>query len=464
METSNTPQWVKDAIFYQIFPERFANGDKRNDPPNTVPWDSKPTRDNFFGGDIQGIIEKLPYLEELGINAIYLNPVFKAETNHKYDTCDYFAIDPSLGSQESIAVLVKEAHKRNIRVIFDAVFNHCGEGFWAFQDIKTNGSNSKYNDWFFINSHPIISDPPNYQTCGDTSYLPKLNTTNPEVEKHLLDAATYWIKQTDIDGWRLDVPWKTHLEFWRKFRSAVKRIKPEAYIVGEVWRGPEDWLNGNTCDGVMNYPLREYILDYCVRDHMDAEDFDYELGRLRNIHGDTAPYQLNLLGSHDTPRIRTLCNQDSKRLILALVFQFTYIGAPMVYYGDEIGLTGENDPDCRKTMPWTSSKWDQNLLRTHKTLISIRNKFEVLRHGNFESLFIFNSIFAYRRYLDEQEIIIILNPRKGRERISIPLKNQGNAKRWRDILTNAVFSQLQGKIIFDEIEANCAYILVPESI
>jgi len=231
----SAPAWVSDAIFYEIFPDRFSNGDLSNDPPEVTPWGSTPTRDNFFGGDLQGIINRLQYLEELGITALYLTPVFKARTNHKYDTCDYLSVDPIFGTTELLRSLVAAAHERGIRVILDAVLNHCGDGFWAFEDVREKGASSNYRDWFFATSYPISLNPPNYQTCCGAWSLPKLNTSNPEVQDHLLNVASYWIEECDIDGWRLDTPWKLPVDFLRRFRDRVKCAKPEAYIVGEAY-------------------------------------------------------------------------------------------------------------------------------------------------------------------------------------------------------------------------------------
>ncbi len=363
--TYSAPNWLQDAIFYQIFPERFCNGDAANDPPGAQPWGAAPQRDNFFGGDLQGILDRLPYLRDLGVTALYLTPIFEARTNHKYDTCDYLHIDPAFGDLPLLRRLVQEAHRQGLRVMLDAVFNHCGDGFWAFADLMQHGESSPYKDWFFPQSLPLRQAPANYQTCGGAVDLPKLNTANPALRRYLLDAAVYWTREAGIDGWRLDVPWKVPMDFWREFRQAVKSANPEACIIGEVWRDPQPWLAGDTCDGIMNYPLRDAILDFCVRDAMDAEDFDYFTARLRQTYGPAAPFQLNLLGSHDTPRLLTLCNGDVERALLAIACQFTLLGAPMVYYGDEVGMEGHNDPDCRRCMVWDAEKLELYDLHGH---------------------------------------------------------------------------------------------------
>lgn len=342
------PDWVRDAVFYQIFPDRFARSGANKDWPRLAPWGAAPTPENFFGGDLIGIRLRLPYLSDLGITALYLTPIFEAGTNHRYDTHDYLTIDPMLGDLDALRRLVRDAHDLGIRVLLDGVFNHCGDGFWAFRDLREQGERSPYRDWFFSRKLPIRRDPPSYQTCGGANYLPKLNTDNPEVRSHLLDVATYWVTEADIDGWRLDVPWKASRPFWDEFRDAVKTAKPDAYLVGEIWRDANPWLN--CFDGVMNYRLRDIHLDYCIRDHMDAEDAAFETQGIIEAFGAAAPDQLNLLGSHDTPRLLTLSGGDESRALLALSAMFTSPGAPMLYYGDENGMEGENDPDCRRCM------------------------------------------------------------------------------------------------------------------
>lgn len=454
------PEWVADAVFYQIFVDRFANGDRSTDLPGNVAWSSAPTRDNTFGGDLQGILDHLPYLQDLGVNALYLTPVFRARSNHKYDTCDYLQVDPAFGSEGLLRRLVSAAHEHGIRIILDAVFNHCGEGFWAFEDVKRNGASSPHAHWFFVDSFPVRTDPPNYQTCGASVYLPKLNVLNPETRDYLLGVATYWIEQCDIDGWRLDVPWKVPLEFWRLFRERVKQAKPEAYIVGEIWRDPGPWLQGDTCDGVMNYPLREAILDFCVRETMDAEDIDYEMRHGQSVQGRSAPYQLNLLGSHDTPRLLTLCSGDLDRAILSATLLFASVGAPMIYYGDELGVTGGNDPDCRKPMPWSEASQERKLFHTFRRLVSARRQHPALRRGSFETVWLRNAVYAFRRRHGQDEILVVLNPRHAVPDLDVPL-DQGSAGRriWHDVLTDEQFVEDQGVLHLGLLPAKKAYLL-----
>jgi len=472
MTDAQYPAWVQDAIFYQIFPERFANGDGSNDPPNVVTWDAIPRRESFYGGDLQGVLDHLPFLEDLGVTALYLTPVFAAGTNHKYDTSDYLSIDAAFGTTDLLRSLVAACHRRGIRVVLDAVFNHCGDGFWAFKDVVVNGATSPYADWFQSASYPIQSDPPSYQTCGGAAFLPKLNLTNREVRDYLLHVTRYWIEMCDIDGWRLDVPWKAPMDFWREFRTAVKALKPDAYIVGETWRDTANWLQGDTCDGVMNYPLRECILDYCVRDTMDAEDFDHFSTRLRTVHGHADHVGLNLLGSHDTPRLLTLCAGDVRRATLSISLQFTLPGAPMVYYGDEIGLTGDNDPDCRRTMPWDAARWNQALYTTYRTLIHARRTHVALRRGEVEPLHVFNGVYAFRRAFADDEVIVVVNPRQALQGVKIAHGNRtppNRVRRWQDLLSGHIVDAypgpvedaIDGHLLFELLPAQSVFVLVP---
>jgi cyclomaltodextrinase len=454
------PAWVQDAVFYQIFVDRFRNGDPANDPPGSRPWGEPPTRENFFGGDLAGIRERLPYLTELGITALYLTPIFAAGTNHRYDTNDFMKIDPVLGDIEDLRELVAEAHRLGICVILDAVFNHCGDGFWAFQDLVEHGEESPYRDWFGVRRFPIRQDPPSYQTCGGAAYLPKLNTDNPEVRRYLLDVATYWIKEADIDGWRLDVPWKVAPDFWEAFQAAVKSVKLDAYIVGEIWRDARPWLG--VWDGAMNYRLREHILDYCVRDHMDAEDFAFECGELLGQLGEATPWMLNLLGSHDTPRLLTLCGDDDRRAILALTALVTLPGAPMLYYGDEIGMEGETDPDCRRCMRWDEVRWNESINAASRRLIRLRHELQALKYGSWEPLFLFNGVCVYRRRHDGEDVVVVLNPRDAQCNFAISI-GADHDTRWCDALNDKTYEARDGMLIIEELPTCSSMVLVPSN-
>ncbi len=454
--------WVKDAIFYQIFPDRFCNGNLKNDPPGATQWGSSPTRNNFFGGDLEGIKEKLPYLKGMGVNAIYLNPIFKAGTNHKYDTWDYYEVDPIFGSKSDLLNLIKEIHKLGMKVILDGVFNHCGDGFWAFKDVKEKGIHSSYYDWFIINGDNVSEKPINYQTAGGARYLPKFNYNNKLVREYILNVAEYWTKEAEIDGWRIDIPWKVPMDFWRIFRKKVKEINPDAYIVGEIWRDASPWIKGDTFDGVMNYRLRDLIIDFFIKDSIDAEDFDYELSYLRKLHNFSAYLMLNLLSSHDVPRIMTVANNDIKKIAMAAVFLMTYIGAPMVYYGDEIGVVGKNDPDCRRTMIWDKSLWSKKINDMYRKLIRFRVEHESLRSGSFKTLLVFNRLYVYQRLKDSDVVIVVLNPGEKQDKVAIPLKKDiVFYKDWVDLFTESRYEVAGDCLEVENVPGSSALVLKP---
>lgn len=453
------PDWVPDAIFYQIFTDRFYNGDPSNDPPGTEPWGNPPSRENFFGGDLQGILRKLDYLQGLGVNALYLNPIFRARTNHKYDTCDYFEVDPAFGSNDLLKELVRELHRRDMRIILDGVFNHCGDGFWAFEDVKARGAASPYADWFIVRSYPIRARPPSYYTFSDAAYMPKLNLNHRPVREYVLKVATYWLEEAAIDGWRLDVPFRIPLAFWREFRAAVKAVNPQAYLVGEVWREAGPWVQGDTFDGTTNYRLREMILGYCATHLLDAESFAFEVEMLHQAHGNAAPAMLNLLGSHDTPRILTVLRGDVDRLLVAVVFLMTTVGTLLIYYGDEIGLCGDMDPDCRRTMEWDEARWNPRINDAYRKLIGLRRAHPALRRGRFETLLTFDGVCAYRRVYEGDEVIVILNPRSAVTELAIPTRSCADV--WHDVWRGQERTASKGMLLFDCVPAGSFTVLLP---
>lgn len=404
------PEWVQDAVFYQIFPERFRNGDKSNDPPGTLPWGGVPDRENFFGGDLRGIIEKLDYIRDLGATALYLNPIFLAGTNHKYDTRDYFQIDPAFGDDATFDELVRELHARGMKLVLDGVFNHCGDGFGPFQDLLEHGEASRYKDWFTPYAFPLSSEPhPNYATCGNCAYLPRLNLKNPEVEAFVHKVALFWLER-GIDGWRLDVPYEVHTQFWVRFREVVKARFPSAYLVAEEWRDPYALIQGDTFDGAMHYRLRDLSFDFILKNALVADAFARALETLRGrVPEDIEKGMLTLLGSHDTARVLTECggNVESAKLLYTLLL--TYPGAPLIYYGDENGMQGANDPDCRRTMEWHEEHWNADLRGHVRQVLRLRHAHEELRRGTFKVLFAEDRVFAFTRATKEFTSIVVLN-------------------------------------------------------
>lgn len=442
------PDWVTDGVVYQVFPDRFARGNPALNPPKISSWsDEKPTAMSLYGGDLEGIMERLPYLQDLGITVLYLTPIFQSPSNHKYDTTDYYRIDPAFGDEDTLRSLVEKCHGLGIKVILDAVFNHCGMEFFAFQDVLKRNEDSPYASWFHIHSFPVQTAPvPNYETFGNgIATMPKLRTEHPEVRRYLLDVGRYWIESCNIDGWRIDVANEVEHSFWREFRSVVKDIKPNAYIVGEVWHEGSAWLQGDEFDGITNYPIREACLEFFARGNLDAERFAELIQRNLYIYAEPMlRASWNLLGSHDTERFLTACGDKVERAALAAVFNLTWLGTPLIYYGDEIGMKGENDPDCRRPMIWKQERWNQDLHRIYKTLIRLRKEERVLRHGRATVLYAnaAENTLAYLRYGPEtNEGSIVAMNNSGTERIMelgdrIPL----------DQLENLCWHRLTGEV------------------
>lgn len=414
------PAWVKDAVFYQIFPERFAKGDPAIDPADVQPWGGEPTPSNFFGGDLQGVLDHLDHIAELGINAVYFTPLFEATTNHKYDTQDYMKVDPHFGTNEKLKELVDACHARGIRVLLDAVFNHSGRTFPPFVDAQKNGRQSKYADWFHVREWPlqVVDGVPTYETFAFEPLMPKLNTEHPEVKQYLLEVARYWIEEIGIDGWRLDVANEVDHQFWREFREIVKAVNPNAYILGEIWHDAISWLQGDQFDAVMNYPLTNAVLDFFAYQTLNAAEFANSLGALLAAY----PQQVtetafNLLDSHDTPRLLTICDDNVDAMKLAALFQLTYPGAPCIYYGDEVGMNGSGDPDCRKCMVWEPEEQNSELLQFYKQTIRLRHSYAALRSADIRFVHAgeADGTLVYERREGDERLLIALNARAEHE-------------------------------------------------
>lgn len=350
--------WMHSACFYQIFIDRFFRGDDaKGDSYINLPWGEIPNPKSFAGGDLQGIQKKLPYLQELGINALYLTPIFKSISNHKYDIQDYFTVDAMFGTNADFAALVEAAHGKNIRVVIDAVFNHVSDRCSQFQDVLKYGKNSRYFDWFIIHGDVVDQDKVNYECFSSCNYMPKWNTSNPEVQDFLIGIAVHWIKEYHIDGWRLDVSDEVSHYFWRRFRQAVKAADPECAIIGENWHNANTYLQGDQYDSIMNYAFTKACLDFFAFNALDAGGFANKLNELLMRNTDTVNnMMLNLLDSHDTHRFFTQVGEDQTRLESALAVLYLFVGAPCIYYGTEIAMPGGYDPDCRRTMDWAKAE------------------------------------------------------------------------------------------------------------
>ncbi|MBD5548432.1 MAG: alpha-glycosidase [Lachnospiraceae bacterium] len=374
--------WMKEAVFYEIFVDRFyCDEEKKKKDYINLNWGEKPNPKSFAGGDIPGIIEKLDYINALGANALYLTPVFQSISNHKYDISDYHMIDERFGTKEHFKNLVDEAHKRGIRVVLDAVFNHCSELLPQFQDVLENGSKSPYFDWFIIKGEKPEKAILNYEVFAFCEYMPKFNTSNPNVQEFLLDIAVSWIEKYDIDGWRLDVSDEVSHDFWRMFRKKVKAVKRECVIIGENWHDANSFLQGDQYDGIMNYAFTKACLDYYAFEVFDAREFAWKLNHLlmRNT-SQVNTMMLNLLDSHDTDRFYTSVNKNKDRMLSAAAVMCMFIGAPCIYYGTEILLEGGYDPDNRRCFDWDESHWDTEFYGMLTNLLGLRKK-DVVQNG-----------------------------------------------------------------------------------
>lgn len=438
-----TPDWVRDAVFYQIFPDRFARSVTVPKPRHLDEWGAPPTYHGYQGGDLVGVVEHLDYLVDLGVNALYFTPVFQSASNHRYHTHDYEKVDPMLGGDPALRRLIDEAHARGIRIVLDGVFNHASRGFFQFHDILENGPDSAYLDWFSVREFPLYAydadKAPNYKAWWGLPALPKFNTDSPEVREFLWGIGRMWM-EFGIDGWRLDVPSEIDDdEFWREFRRRVRAVNAEAYIVGEVWSDAPRWLQGDMWDAVMNYHFTRACIAFFAGEDLNLEDlsrtslhpagptgaeaFRRAIERLIGLyHPNVTAAMLNLLDSHDTARFVTLANGDRSALRLATLFQMTYTGAPSVYYGDEIGMAGGHDPANRGAFPWHKPEtWDTDLLHEFQRLIALRRSRPALRRGSFRFLHAEDDVIAYARQLGDETIIVAINAAKMPRRLALDL-------------------------------------------
>ena len=448
---TTTPDWVKHAVFYQIFPDRFARSERlaRNGLLFEA-WDSPPTTFGFKGGDLYGVAERLDYLQDLGITALYLNPVFASASNHRYHTFDYYQVDPLLGGNDALRHLLDEAHKRGMRVVLDGVFNHASRGFWQFNHVLETGEASPYKNWFHFNpdfltgkkswgAYPThhqqqaINNEGSFKAIGYQGWwnlpaLPKFNTDTPAVREFLFGVAEHWIR-FGIDGWRLDVAGEIDDDaFWQEFRRRVRAINPEAYIVGEIWHEAQRWLQGDQFDATMNYLLTAAALSFFGGPHldmgvvnhagglqgrvypMDAYTFANEVDRVFHLYRPEFTYsQLNLLDSHDMPRFLSCVGGKKIALKQALLFLLTYPGAPCIYYGDEVGVDGRHDPECRKSFPWNEERWDADLLAYTKACIKLRKDHPSLRGGSFQRLHAEGQVYVFARTFEREQVLVAIN-------------------------------------------------------
>jgi len=400
---------VADAVFYQIFPDRFARSGKVDLGARLEEWNQAPTFHGYKGGDLWGVIDKLDYLRDLGITALWFNPIFQSASNHRYHTHDYYQVDPLLGGNKAFDALITAAHDRGIRVVLDGVFNHASRGFFQFSDIAEHQEKSAFLDWFNVHEFPIKpydeETPATYDAWWGLHALPKFNTDHQAVSEYLWNVAAHWVER-GIDGWRLDVPNEIGTPgFWDEFRRRVRAANPEAYITGEIWHEAKVWVGPDgPFDGVMNYPLTTAIIpfaignrinhdaivdnnDYFVTPGLNAGEFADRIDMIFDWYGpEQRTAMLNLLDSHDTGRIMSMANGDPDLVILCLALLLTMPGAPCIYYGTEVGLEGGPDPDSRRGFPWEAMEEQPKLTAAVRELIAIRTAEAGLRSGHFERI------------------------------------------------------------------------------
>lgn len=442
---ADVPAWPESKVIYQIFPERFANGDKRNDPPNVVPWDAAPTYANFMGGDVAGVVEKIPYLKNLGVGAVYFNPIFASPSNHGYETIDYHKVEPRFGTNQEFAAMTRELKRNGIRTVLDGVYNHTAITFFAFKDIVDNGETSKYRNWFFIKSYPVrVGDPPNYEAWYGFPSMPKINTANPEARAYLLGVPGFWDKTADIAGWRLDVANEVPMPFWREFRKSVKSLGKDRWIIGEIWGDGSQWLKGDQWDSIMGYQFRDAVLRFIANGTAKPSEYYDQLMRVNDSYSPAVARNLMiLLGSHDTPRILTLCKGDRKLAMIAATLQLTWVGAPSIYYGDEIGMEGDRDPENRRGMRWDLANAKNQMLAHYRALIAARNGSKALQSGDPKLLLADDAkgVLAYSRTLGREVAVAAVNRSDDSATVVVPMPDG----EYRQIFDGSTFRVRGGK-------------------
>lgn len=413
-----TPKWVQDTVWYQIFPDRFCNGNPKINPAKCKKWKSgKVGMWDFYGGDIYGIKEKIPYLKDLGISGIYLTPILKSWSNHKYNTDDYEMIDPCFGDEEIFKETVELAHKNGIKVMVDAVFNHSGSDHPFWQDVVKNGEKSKYKDWYMVNKFPVTKSGDTrdnqFYSFAFTKMMPKLNTNNPEVINYFTNICKKWVTEWKIDGIRFDVANEVSHTFLKHLRKELKNINPDIYLIGEIWHDSIQWLMGDEFDAIMNYPLTFGIRDFFLNKDMPSELLYQHINRrLYMYYHQTNMAMFNLYDSHDTIRLINSVDFNIDIYYQLLTILFTIMGSPCIYYGTEIGLEGGHDPDCRRCMPWNDIENGKFKPITDKVkeIISLRNNHSASKSSDMEQINNENPrVVEYIKHSVDEDIKVIFN-------------------------------------------------------
>ncbi len=498
------PQWYLDGVIYQIFPDRFYDGDSSNNiksgaytyagnaciekkwGESPVPPEGQSPAFTFYGGDLDGVKQKLKYIcKQLGANIIYLNPVFESPSNHKYDTSDYYQVAKCLGSNETLIKLSEAIHSDEngkCHLILDAVFNHTGDSHkwfhkYAYANSQTNepgayeSKESKYSSYY-----TFFKWPDKYASFLTYDSLPKLNFGSDAVKDMVYrkqdSVAQYYLKEPfNIDGWRVDAPQyvdkngkqgldKFNHEIWQDFRKSVKSVKPNSVILGEFWHDASAWTNsGNEWDTVTNFegftdPVSQWIcgVNYDNKaKKIKASEFDRLLRTCRQKYPLQVQQALsNHLSNHDISRFAERAGGDSRKSRLAFLFQMTYIGVPTIYYGDEYGMMGGKDPDCRRTFDWNKINANDELANYVHKLIQIRMAHKALRAGEFVSLNVFDekNIYCFARKTDDDSAIVALNASESQSTVAISASRAKFAEgsKWIDPLTGSKFQVSNGEI------------------
>lgn len=452
-EDFEIPSWYKEGIMYNIFVDRFNNGNRNKKPSNPkknsfiyANWSDTPMyikdtngeiiRWDFHGGNLRGIIDKLPYLSKIGVSIIYLSPIFESSSNHKYTTGDYKTIDPMFGDEEILKELIEKANKIGINIILDGVFSHTGADskyfnkFGNYDELGAYQSkDSKYSSWYTFNEFPD-----DYKCWWGIKDLPNVN----ELDKNYMDYIIYdedsvinkWTSM-GIKGWRLDVADELPTKFIKELRKELKKIDSESVLVGEVWEDASNKISynerrnyfvGDQLDSVMGYPFRENIVSF-LKGNITSRQLNNKFMTIKeNYPKESFKANLNLISSHDVTRIKTELNYDEAKIRLAVATQMTFEGVPYIYYGDEAGLCGGTDPDNRKTYPWKNE--DEDMIEFYKESINTRKKYNVLTNGDTEFIDTNDDdVFGYIRFNDNNEkILILINRSLGNKKISINIE------------------------------------------
>lgn len=408
-EIFELPAWAKNKVVYQIFPSRFA-ADK--DVPEEVWYQAPIGHKADLKGSLRGVINRLDYIKGLGVDVLYMTPIFRSNSSHKYNIDDYYAIDPSFGTKEDLKELVDRAHALGMYVILDGVFNHTSWDFFAFRDIREKGAESKYLDWYYIQEFPLVMEwgkRPSYKTFSYAAPMPKLNLQNRETADYFIDVACYWIRECDIDGWRLDVADEISHVFWKRFRREVKAVKKDVLLIGEIWHFAGDFLEGDEWDSIMNYQFYYAVRDLIVSEDAGAGAFVSCLNFMRgNLNRALEGCLWNFIDSHDTARFLHDVGNDTQKQKLAAALQLLLPGMSMIYYGDEVAMEGGHDPDCRRGMLWDEGRQNRDMLDYYRTLIRIRHEYAALTEGE-----------TVRQYADDETGLICTEKRLGDQRLTV---------------------------------------------